>query len=84
MALYTQGQLNYERSIGLEFTDAENECYNDDGSRDESKFDSNNWSKEEFENWLSAKSWSDRVKNMHRGEFKGFIRISDSGISYER
>ena len=32
MALYTNEQLDYERSIGLELSDAENEAYNDEVS----------------------------------------------------
>ena len=85
MALYTNEQLDYERSIGLELSDAENEAYNDDGSRDESHFETNQWSKEQFDEFLSSKSWSERVKNEHRAELKGFISFSNYGtISYER
>lgn len=85
MGLYSKEQLDYERSIGLQLSDAENEAYNNDGSRNESHFDSNFWTKEQFENYLSTKSWSEEIKNQHRKEFKGFISFSDYGtIFYEQ
>ena len=83
MALYTKEQLSYERSIGLQLSDAENEGYNSDSTVNYSRAGIFNWTNQEFESWLSTKHWDERVKNMHRGEFKGLIILSETGISYE-
>ena len=91
MALYTQKQLNYERSIGLQMTNAENqECiklcnenlqgrYSDflKGPRREE------WSEETHEKWLKNTLWSTWVIEEERKKFKGFVYIDDFGrISY--
>lgn len=82
MALYTQDELDYERSIGLELTDSENQAYNSDGTIDDDYYNWQYWSKEQFEQWLSTKTWSQDIKDVHRSEFKGKISICQDGISY--
>jgi hypothetical protein len=74
--LYTKEELAYERSIGLELSDKENEAYNNDGTRNEEHFDTKIWTNTQFENFLNSKSWSEDIKNGHRKEFKGTITIT--------
>lgn len=78
MALYSKEQLAYERSIGLEMSDYDNEHFYDTNPNLQE------WSKERFENWLATKQWSDAVKDEHRGMFKGYISFDGRGaFSYE-
>lgn len=77
-ALYTNEQLNAERSKGLELTDYENEnFYAPSNSK------TYNWSKEEFESYLSTREWAEHIKENHRNKFTGTITFEDGKISYD-
>jgi len=77
MGLYSKEQLDYERSIGLQMTDEENEnFYNNDEAN------TFNWTNQQFEEFLNTKNWREDVKNNHRNEFKGKIIITDDSICY--
>lgn len=79
-ALYNQKELEYNRSIGLELSDEENENF----YRPNPNAQGFNWTKEQFEAWLSTKQWSEESKNRHRSLFKGYIEFDGNGaFSYE-
>lgn len=77
MAFFTKEQLEIERSIGLQLTDYENE--NESFGHYGEVYE---WSKPEFENYLSTKAWTEPVKEHHREMFKGKIKIGECSISY--
>jgi hypothetical protein len=77
-ALYSKKQLAYERSIGLVLSDYDNENFYNDNDNSTT----HNWTKDQFEEWLSSKSWLESVKQHHREQFKGSITIGAGGISY--
>lgn len=78
MALYTKEQLQQERSNGLILSDYDNET--EFGELDGNYFEE--WSNEQFENYLSTKKWDESIKNVHRNEFKGRIKITSTSIHY--
>lgn len=94
MALYTKEQLNYERSIGLQMTDAENdesiEINGDENLPNRyagflNKISSEQWSNERHEKWLKNTLWPKWTQDEHRKKFKGIVYIDPFGtISYEK
>jgi len=78
MSCYSKSELNYHRSIGLKMTNKENRSFSNIGS------DRFIESKEEFEEWLSGKTWSDESKDYHRKEFSKSegIRFDNGSFEY--
>ena len=79
MALYTKEELAYERSIGLSLSDYENENFYNPSPTEQVL----NWTKDQFEDYLATKGWSEEIKNNHRYQFKGTIIFDNGTISYE-
>jgi len=77
MAWYTQKELEQHRRTGLQLTNEqnENESFELQGNIQE-------WTNDEFENYLSTKTWDNNIKNSHRRAFNGKIVIADGRISY--
>lgn len=78
MALYTKQELQKERSNGLILSDYDNET--EFGELDGNYFEE--WTNEQFESYLLTKQWDDSIKNVHRKQFKGRIKITGTSISY--
>ena len=49
---------------------------------DESDGNAYEWTLKEFEEYLDTKEWSEETKNIHRKEFKGYIKFEFGSISY--
>lgn len=41
------------------------------------------FTKEEFEEWMEEKGWSEEIKQYHREEFTGEIEFTNNGNSFE-
>ncbi len=76
-SLYNKEQLAYERSIGLELTDEQNENFYAPASGQTC-----HWTKAQYEKYLATREWSDETKNKHRNLFKGTITFDNGAISY--
>lgn len=94
MALYTKEELNYERSIGLQMTDAENEeCIEITGEENLPRRYSaflnqirrEEWTEERHEQWLEKRMCPKWIADDCRKKFKGFVYIDWLGnIGYEK
>lgn len=75
--LFSEEQLQEQRSKGLVITDKENT-----GIIRPDKSVTYTITKEQFEHWLATLKWTEATKDVHREEFRGEISMGEFGIMY--